>query len=178
MKSTVKIYEGEVQSEITVEEFDKRKQNGEKFIKPEGMESYVLVSVYFEIMRPIWREDKKEQRSYECMHRKYCTFDGCDGCIRREYISDSLEFVMKKGGIGLPSTESAEETFVKNLLYRELQESMNELDETDKKILEMSMDSESERTIAEKLGFNSKTSIRKRKEKITLNLKEKLEKFF
>lgn len=180
MKSTVKVYEGGVQSEITVEEFDKRKRNGEKFIKPEGMESYVLVSdeVYFEIMRPIWREDKKVQRNRECIHKKYCQCGDCAGCTKYEYRSDSFEFLIDNGGIDLPNVASAEEISERTLLYRELYDAMSGLDETDYKILEMTMDGESERAIAAKLGFKAMRSVQKRKIKVFSLLRKKLEKFF
>ena len=180
MKSTVKVYEGEVQSEITVEEFDKRKQNGEKFIKPEGMEIYVSVdgNVYTEIMRQIWCEDKREQRNRKCIRKKYCKCGDCTGCTKYEYRSDSFEFLIDNGGIGLPSVESASETFERNLLYRELYDAMSDLDERDYKILEMTMDGESERAIAGKLGFKSMRSVQKRKIKAFSLLRKKLEKFF
>ena len=78
----------------------------------------------------------------------------------------------------MPNVESAEEIFERKLLYRELYDAMSELDETDKKIIEMSMDGESERAIAAELGFKSMRSVQKRKIKAFSFLRKNLEKNF
>lgn len=174
MKKDVKIYDNGVIREISVEEFNAQKKNGEKFVKLEGTDFYVPVSneIYSEIMRPIWREDQRARRSLECIHKNKCTFGNCDTCTEYEYISDSLEFVIENGGIGLPNSESAEKIFFKDLLNRELNEAMNQLDDTDYKILELIMEGKSERKIAEQVNFKSKNSVRKRKEKLSGKLKK------
>ena len=78
----------------------------------------------------------------------------------------------------MPNVASAEAKFEKNLLYRELYDAMSDLDERDYKILEMTMDGESERAIAAKLGFKAMRSVQKRKIKVFSLLRKKLEKIF
>lgn len=176
MKKDVKIYDNGVIYEISAEEFNMQKKNGEKFVKLEGTNFYVPVNnkIYQEYMRPIWRDSKREERSLECIHKKYCAFGNCDSCTKHEYFFDSLEFVMENGGIGLPNSESAEETFCRKMFFRELNETLNDFDEVDMKIFEMILDGKSERAMAEQLGFKSKNSVRKRKEKLL----KKIEKNF
>lgn len=168
MKKDVKIYDNGVIREISVEEFNTQKKNGEKFVKPEGTDFYVPVSneIYSEIMRPIWRENQRVKRSLECIHKNKCISGNCDSCTKHEYFSDSLEFVMENGGIDLPNSESAEEIFCRKLFFRELNEALSGFDEVDKKIFEMILDDKSERAMAEQLGFKSKNSVKKRREKL------------
>lgn len=176
----IQIHENGTSRATTMDELIRRRAAGEKFLKVKGKPIYALTEPdkHTEIMRPIWREDKREKRSQECIHKgkPYCEGRNCDGCTSIEYATDSIERLHECGGL-VPTVEAAETTYCRNLLYRELAEAMHELDETDAKILQMTADRVPEREIAAALGFKSKNSIVKRRDKMLPQLQKRLESF-
>ena len=176
----IQIHENGTSRKTSLQELVRRRAAGEKFLKVKGKPVYVLTDAdkYTAIMRPIWREDKREKRSLECIHKgkPCCAGRDCDGCTFVEYATDSIERIQECGG-SLAAAGDTEAMFCRNLLYRELAEALRELDETDAKILRMTADGASEREIAAALGFKSKTSVVKRKEKMLPRLQKRLENF-
>ena len=176
----IQINENGTSHTTTMNELIRRRAAGEKFLKMKGKAVYVLTDAdkYTAIMRPIWREDKQEKRSLECIHKgkPYCAGRDCDGCTSLEYATESLDRLAECGG-SLPATEDAASKVCRDVLYRELAEAMRELDETDVKILRMTADGISERDIAATLGFKSKTSVVKRREKLLPRLQKRLQDF-
>lgn len=177
---TIQINENGTSRVTTMDELIRRRAAGEKFLKMTGKAVYVLTDAdkYTAIMRPIWREDKREKRSLECIHhgKSCCAGRNCDGCTSLEYATESLDRLAECGG-SLPATEDAASKVCRDVLYRELAEAMRELDETDAKILRMTADGISERDIAATLGFKSKTSVVKRREKLLPRLQKRLQDF-
>ena len=176
----IQIHENGTSRVTTMGELIRRRTAGEKFLKMTGKAVYVLTDAdkYTAIMRPIWREDKQEKRSLECIHKgkPYCARRDCDGCTFLEYATESIDCIADCGGT-LPATEDVAAKVCRDVLYRELAEAMRELDETDAKILRMTADGVSERDIAAKLGFKSKTSVVKRREKLLPRLQKRLRDF-
>lgn len=114
---------------------------------------------YYEYMRPLWREDKKKQRQL---------------AKRIEGIGDiSIDSLYDKNEFEFIDSYNLEEEFIKNEILIALRKSISNLDELDRKIIELYSEGYSELFIGNKIGMSQK-GINKRKKKILLKLKEEL----
>ena len=183
VSQTIKIHEN---GESRVTKFDEhalRRDNGECFLKVAGKPIYAPVDAdkYQKIMRPIWREERRVKREWDCLYKdnkKSCPIQDCDCCVHKVYEKESVDFMMDNGGQELPTCDDVADDFVREQGYEEMYKAVRNLDPIDLKILLLKADGKSEREIATKLGFKSKTSVQKHMAKALPPLWEHLENFF
>ena len=158
-----------------------RKAAGEKFLKASGRAIYAPVDAkqYSAVMRPIWREDKREKREQHCIYegKPCCAGCSCDGCPHPVYRTISLERAVEVNDPALPAHEDAADTTVREERNRRLYDALAKLDPIDHEILVRRAAGESERAIAAAVGFKSKESIRKRMNKFMPGLQAQLKDF-
>lgn len=109
--------------------------------------------LYSEYMRPIWREDKYQQR--------------------RRNKESSINEAYDKYELELQADFNLEDAVIEKDLSSTLHDELNKLSETDRTILLMYADGFSESAIGKKVGLSQK-SINKRKHKLFSVLKNKL----
>ena len=156
-----------------------RKAAGEKFLKASARAIYAPVDAdqYSAVMRPIWREDKREKRGQHCIYegKPCCANRSCDGCSHPVYRTISLERVVEVNDPALPVHEDVADTAAREERNRRLYEAIAKLDPIDHEILIRRAAGQSEREIAAAVGFKSKESVRKRMKKFMPGLQEQLE---
>ena len=175
----IQIHENGRIRDTGMDELVQRKAAGEKFLKVSGQTIYALVNAeqYSAVMRPIWREDKREKREQRCMYegKPCCANRSCDGCSHPVYRTISLERAVEVNDPALPVHEDVADTAAREERNRSLYEALSKLDPIDHEILIRRAAGESERAIAAAVGFKSKESIRKRMNKFMPRLQEQLE---
>ena len=176
------INENGVSRDTTVDELVRRKETGEKFLKVKGQSVYAPIDPqkYTAIMRPIWREDKREKRYLQCIYKNKACCNGrdCNSCTSPVYLLKSLERAMETNDPELPVIEDVADSHIRAERDIELYKAIGELDPKDLKILLLMAAGWPERAIAESLGFRSKESVRKRKAKFLPKLQKRLKNFF
>jgi len=177
----IQIHENGRFRDTGMDELVRRKAAGEKFLKASGRAIYAPVDVdqYSAVMRPIWREDKREKRGQHCIYegKPCCANRSCDGCSHPVYRTISLERAVELNDPALPVHEDVTETVSCRERNRKLYEALGELDPIDHEILVRRAAGESERAIATAVGFKSKESIRKRMNKFMPGLQAQLKDF-
>lgn len=111
---------------------------------------------YYEYMRPLWREDKRQQRQ-ESM-----------ASLDKLYEETEYEISDKNTNI--------EEMLTKKFLIKELHKALNELEEIDRIIMKMYSRNCTETEIGQAVGL-SQRGVGKRKQRILLKLRTRLEDF-
>ena len=111
---------------------------------------------YYEYMRPLWREDKRRQRQ-EPM-----------ASLDKLYEETEYEISDKNTNI--------EEMLTKKFLIKELHKALNELEEIDRIIMKMYSRNCTETEIGQAVGM-SQRGVGKRKQRILLKLRTRLEDF-
>ena len=111
---------------------------------------------YYEYMRPLWREDKRQQRQ-ESM-----------ASLDKLYEETEHEISDKNTNI--------EEMLTKKFLIKELHKALNELEEIDRIIMKMYSRNCTETEIGQAVGM-SQRGVGKRKQRILLKLRTRLEDF-
>ena len=110
----IQIHENGGTRDTGMDELVRRKATGEKFLKASGQAIYALVDTeqYSAVMRPIWREDKREKREQHCIYegKPCCANRSCDGCSHPVYRTISLERAVELNDPALPVHEDAGET--------------------------------------------------------------------
>ena len=176
------INEDGINRDTAVDELVRRKEAGEKFLKVKGQSVYAPIDAqkYTAIMRPIWREDKRERRNFHCIYKNKACCKGrdCDSCTNPVYLLKSLERALETNDPELPVIEDVADSHIRTERDIELYKAIGELDPKDLKILLLTAAGRSERAIAESLGFRSKESVRKRKAKFLPKLQKRLKNFF
>ena len=159
----------------------RRKATGEKFLKASERAIYAPVAAeqYSAVMRPIWREDKREKREQHCIYegKPCCAHRSCDGCSHPVYRTISLERAVELNDTALPVHEDVADTAAREERNRRLYEALAKLDPIDHEILIRRAAGQSEREIAAAVGFKSKESIRKRMNKFMPGLQAQLKDF-
>ena len=177
----IQIHENGGTRDTGMDELVRRKTAGEKFLKASGRAIYAPVDAnqYSVVMRPIWREDKREKREQHCIYegKPCCANRSCDGCSHPVYRTISLERAVELNDPALPVHEDVTETVSCRERNRKLYEALGELDPIDHEILVRRAAGESERAIATAVGFKSKESIRKRMNKFMPGLQAQLKDF-
>lgn len=117
---------------------------------------------YYEYMRPLWREDKKEQRQSE---------------KRSKGVGDiSIDALYDESAFEFADSYNLEEEFMKKELLSALRKELSVLEDIDRKIMELFGEGYSEVAIGKEIGMCQK-GVNKRKQKIFLKLKDKLIKY-
>ena len=177
----IRIHENGKIRDTGIDELVRRKAAGEKFLKASGQAIYAPVDTeqYSAVMRPIWREDKREKRGQHCMYEgnPCCAGCSCDGCPHPVYRTISLERAVEVNEPVLPVHEDVADTAAREERSRRLYDALAKLDPIDHEILIRRAAGESERTIAAAVGFKSKESIRKRMNKFMPGLQAQLKDF-
>ena len=177
----IQIHENGVTRDTGMDELVRRKATGEKFLKASGQAIYAPVNTeqYSALMRPIWREDKREKREQHCIYegKPCCANRSCDGCSHPVYRTISLERAVEVNDPEIPVHEDVADTASREERSRRLYEALGELDPIDYEILVRRAAGESERAIAAAVGFKSKESIRKRMNKFMPGLQAQLKDF-
>ena len=177
----IQIHENGGTRDTGMDELVRRKATGEKFLKASGQAIYASVNTeqYSAVMRPIWREDKREKRGQYCIYegKPCCANRSCDGCSHPVYRTISLERAVEVNDPALPVHEDVADTTVREERNRRLYEALAKLDPIDHEILIRRAAGESERAIAAAVGFKSKESIRKRMNKFMPGLQAQLKDF-
>lgn len=115
----------------------------------------ILVSEeqYYEYMRPLWREDKRQQR--------------------QEPIA-SLDKMYEETEYEAADTDSdLEADIMKKIMINELHRALDELEEIDRTIMDMYSHDHSEAEIGQAIGMSQK-GVNKRKHKVLLKLNSRL----
>lgn len=110
---------------------------------------------YYEYMRPLWREDKKQQR-------------------REEEIS--LDALYKDKEYEFPDKTDVVSDVEKKMMIEKLHEALLELDKIDRIIMEMYSENHTEAEIGKVIGM-SQRGVNKRKHKVILKLRSRLKEF-
>ena len=111
---------------------------------------------YYEYMRPLWREDKRQQR--------------------QEPMA-SLDKMYEETEYEAADTDSdLEADIMKKLMIEELHKALDELEEIDRTIMEMYSHDHSEAEIGQAIGMSQK-GVNKRKHKVLLKLNNRLKDF-
>ena len=177
----IQIHENGRFRDTGIDELVRRKAAGEKFLKASERAIYAPVDAeqYSAVMRPIWREDKREKRGQHCIYegKPCCANRSCDGCSHPVYRTISLERAVEVNVPEIPVHEDVADTAAREERSRRLYEALGELDPIDYEILVRKAAGESERTIAAAVGFKSKESIRKRMNKFMPGLQAQLKDF-
>lgn len=107
---------------------------------------------YKEYMRPLWREDKRQQR--------------------QEPVA-SLDKMYEETEYEAAHTSDLEADIMKAIMIDELRKALDELEEIDRTIMEMYSHDHSEAEIGQAIGMSQK-GVNKRKHKVLLKLKSRL----
>ncbi|NCC16755.1 MAG: sigma-70 family RNA polymerase sigma factor [Clostridia bacterium] len=108
---------------------------------------------YYEYMRPLWREDKRQQR--------------------QEPMA-SLDKMYEETEYEAADTSDLESDIMKQIMIDELYAVLNELEEMDRTIMEMYSHNHSEAEIGQAVGM-SQRGVGKRKQRILLKLRTRLQ---
>lgn len=107
---------------------------------------------YYEYMRPLWREDKRQQR-------------------REPMVS--LDKLYDKVSYEVSDDTNVEEIYMKKFLIAELHKALDELDDIDRIIMDSFSNGGTESEIGKVIGMSQK-GVNKRKHKILGKLKDRL----
>lgn len=110
---------------------------------------------YKEYMRPLWREDKRQQR--------------------QEPVA-SLDKMYEETEYEAADTSDLEADIMKAIMIDELRKALDELEEIDRTIMDMYSRGQSEAEIGQAVGMSQK-GVNKRKHKVLLKLKIRLKDF-
>lgn len=116
---------------------------------------------YYEYMRSLWREDKREQR-----------FSKEEDVRKMKPIS--LDKMYEETGYETSDNLDLEDSVMKKMMIDELHKTLDELEEIDRMIMDMFSKGDSETVISKKVNLSQK-GVNKRKNRILLNLKGKLQ---
>lgn len=111
---------------------------------------------YYEYMRPLWREDKRQQRQ--------------EPMASLDKLYEETEYEISDKDINI------EEMLTKKFLIKELHKALDELEEIDRIIMKMYSRNCTETEIGQAIGM-SQRGVGKRKQRILLKLRTRLEDF-
>lgn len=110
---------------------------------------------YYEYMRPLWREDKRQQRQEPL---------------------PSLDKMYEETEYETANTSDLETEIMKKIMIDELQKALDELEEIDRTIMDMYSHDHSEAEIGQVIGM-SQRGVGKRKQRILMKLNSRLKDF-
>lgn len=115
----------------------------------------VTEEIYYEFMRPLWREDKRNQRAEPMVS------------LDKLYDEDNYE---------ISDNTNIEDTYMKKLFIEELHRALDELDEIDRIIMDLFSNGDTESEIGKIIDMSQK-GVNKRKHRILEKLKDRLKDF-
>lgn len=115
----------------------------------------VTEEIYYEFMRPLWREDKRNQRAEPMVS------------LDKLYDEDNYE---------ISDDINVEDIYMKKFLVEELHRALDELDEMDRIIVDLFSNGDTESEIGKIIGMSQK-GVNKRKHRILEKLKDRLKDF-
>lgn len=115
----------------------------------------VTEAQYYEYMRPLWREDKRQQR---------------------QETMASLDKIYEETEYEVSNDSDLETDVMKKMMIDELHKALSELEELDQTIMEMYSAKHSEAEIGRVVGM-SQRGVGKRKQRILLKLRSRLESY-
>ena len=119
---------------------------------------------YYEYMRPLWREDKQNQRASKQED------EGKMKPVSLDQLYEDTEYEAADPGIDM------EVALMKKLLIAELHKALDELEEIDSTIMEMYSQDCTETQIGQAVGM-SQRGVGKRKQRILLKLRTRRKNF-
>ena len=111
---------------------------------------------YYEYMRPLWREDKRQQRQ--------------DPMASLDKMYEETEYE------AADTNSDLEADIMKKIMIDELHKALDELEEIDRTIMDMYSNDHSEAEIGQAIGMSQK-GVNKRKHKVLLKLNNRLKDF-
>lgn len=131
---------------------------------------------YYEYMRPLWREDKREQRLSKTVSCEVDDVSNKERCKEWQKRSVSLDELFNNTEYEVADTSDLEADVMKKMLIDELYKVLDGLEEIDRTIMEMYGTNHSEAEIGRVIGMSQK-GVNKRKHRILLKLKTRLKNF-
>ena len=119
---------------------------------------------YYAYMRPLWREDKQNQRASKQEDESKMK------PVSLDQLYENTEYEV------IDSETDVEATLMKRLLIAELHKALDELEEIDRTIMEMYSQDCTETQIGQAVGM-SQRGVGKRKQRISLKLRTRLKDF-
>lgn len=119
---------------------------------------------HYEYMRPLWREDKQNQRANKQKDK------GKMKPVSLDQLYEDTEFETAD------QVTDIEADYMKKVLLEELKKALNELEEIDRTIMEMYSQDCTETQIGQVVGM-SQRGVGKRKQRILLKLRTRLKDF-
>lgn len=116
---------------------------------------------YYEYMRPLWREDKQNQRASKQEDESKMQ------PVSLDQLYEETEYE------AVDSDTDVEATLMKKLLIAELHKALDELEEIDRTIMELYSQNCTETQIGQAVGM-SQRGVGKRKQRILLKLRTRL----
>jgi RNA polymerase sigma factor (sigma-70 family) len=131
---------------------------------------------YYEYMRPLWREDKREQRLSKTVSCKVDDVSNKERCKEWQKRSVSLDELFNNTEYEVADTSDLEADVMKKMLIDELHKVLDELEEIDRTIMDMYGTGHSEAEIGRVIGMSQK-GVNKRKHRILLKIKTQMSNF-
>lgn len=150
-------------------------ENRQRFIFIDNEPIPVTEEVYRAYMRPVWAEQKRQERAKRCrIGGARCTGD-CSQCPHmRTGTAVSLERLNEVNHMPVDLSADVQEIVEGRLLLEALFRQLEELDPDGQLLCRLVMDGKSERQIAGQLGI-SQVAVNKRKQKVFAILREALD---
>ena len=150
-------------------------ENRQRYIFIDNQPIPVTEEVYRAYMRPVWAEQKRQERAKRCrIGGVRCTGD-CSQCPHmRTGTAVSLERLDEVNHAPADLSADVQEIVEGRLLLEALFQQLEELDPDGQLLCRLLMDGKSERQIAGQLGI-SQVAVNKRKQKVFAFLREALD---
>lgn len=129
---------------------------------------------YKAFMRPLWREDKREQRLNKTVACDDSDTQEKDKCKEWQKKPVSLDELYAVTEYEAADTTDLEEDVMKKMLIDELHTALDKLEEIDRTIMDMYSNDRSEAEIGQAVGM-SQRGVGKRKQRILMKLRTRLQ---
>lgn len=129
---------------------------------------------YKAFMRPLWREDKREQRLNKTVACDDSDTQEKDKCKEWQKKPVSLDEMYEATEYEVADSADLEADVMKKIMIDELYTALSELEEIDRTIMEMYSNDHSEAEIGQAVGM-SQRGVGKRKQRILLKLRTRLQ---
>lgn len=136
----------------------------------------VLEEQYKAYMRPLWRENKREQRLSKTVSCKVDDVANKERCKEWQKRSVSLDELFNNTEYEVADTSDLEADVMKKILIDELHKVLDGLEEIDRTIMDMYGTGHSEAEIGRVIGMSQK-GVNKRKHRILLKIKTQMSNF-
>ncbi|HJI42045.1 MAG TPA: hypothetical protein OIL83_01945 [Veillonellaceae bacterium] len=131
---------------------------------------------YKAYMRPLWRENKREQRLSKTVSCKVDDVSNKERCKEWQKRPVSLDELFNNTEYEVADTSDLEADVMKKMLIDELHKVLDGLEELDHTIMDMYGTGHSEAEIGRAIGMSQK-GVNKRKHRILLKIKTKMRNF-